>query len=181
MSLPPSAVSPRAQSYRASHQPYSYPPLSSQFYNQPFSQPYQSAQYPSISGFPAPREASYSGPAHSPNSGGQSLQDLLANLRQTPQDQAQHQHSTNASGTAPDLGALLSNVARHQSQSQAFPTQQYPQQRPNNQFSPRAPAQPYTNQTGMSPYAGGSGGGLSQQPSAQNVQHIMDQLAKWRQ
>lgn len=181
MSLPPAAVSPRAQSYRASHQPYSYPPPLAQFYNQPFSPPYQSAQDPSMSGFPASREASYGGPIHSPNSGGQSLQNLLANLRQTPPNQVQHQHLTNASGAAPDLGALLSNVARQQNQSQAFSTQHYAQQPSNNQFPPRAPAQPYTNPTGMSSFAGGPGAGPSQQPPAQNVQHIMDQLAKWRQ
>jgi hypothetical protein len=110
------------------------------------------------------------------------LQELLANLRQTPQNQAQAQNMPGASGGTPDLGALLSNVARQQSQSHGYPAQPYHQQSSNNQFAQRAPLQPYTSPAGMSSYAGNtSAGNLSQQGSAQNVQNIMDQLAKWKQ
>jgi hypothetical protein len=116
-----------------------------------------------------------------PNNGGQNLQELLANLRQTPQSQGMPQQMPSANPGTPDLGALLSNVARQQNQSQGYQPQQYHQQQSNSQYvQQRPPLHPYSNSVGMPAYGGSAGGGGPQGP-AQNVQNIMDQLAKWKQ
>jgi hypothetical protein len=109
------------------------------------------------------------------------LQALLANLRHTPQNQTQTQHMPAANNGTPDLGALLSNVARQQNQTHGYPVQQYHQQPPNSQFVHRIPLQPYTNPAGVPSYAGSPGMGASQPGAAQNVQNIMDQIAKLKQ
>jgi hypothetical protein len=183
MALPGPAAIAQAQPYGHPPQPYPYNQPPSQPYAQPFSQPYQPPHAQPMPNYPAQREPSYSGPSPlSPGGGGQNLQELLANLRQTPQNQAQPQHMPAPNGATPDLGALLSNVARQQNQTHGYPAQQYHQQSSNNQFSQRAPSHPYTNPAGMPSYAGSLGlGGASQQGPVQNVQNIMDQLAKWKQ
>lgn len=176
MALPASAASAHAQSYGSPPQPYPYPQPPSQPYPQSFSHPYQQPTAPPISTYQPQREPSYGGPSPlTPNGGGQNLQELLANLRQTPQNHSQPQTMPAAGAGTPDLGALLSNVARQQNPTHGYPTQQYHQQPSNNQFAQRQPQQPYTHPAGMSSYGG------SQQGPVQNVQNIMDQLAKWKQ
>lgn len=183
MALNAPAVPVQAQSYGPPQQPYLYGQASSQAFGQPFSQSYPPPPTQPMSTYSAQREPAYGGPNPlSPNGGGQNLQELLANLRQAPQNQIQSQHMPAANAGTPDLGVLLSNVARQQNQTQGYPAQQYHQQTSNNQFAQRTPLQPYTNSVGMSPYAGSPRlGGAPQQGSAQNVQNIMDQLAKWKQ
>jgi hypothetical protein len=189
MTLPPSAAPLPAQPYghpqqQSQQPPYPYAQQAPQPYAQSFQQPYQPPHAQPMSTYPASREPSYGGPsALSANGGGQNLQELLANLRQAPQNQVQHQHMLAANGGAPDLGALLSNVARQQNQTHGYPTQQYQQQSSsNNHYSQRAPLQAYNNPAGMASYAGGPGMGTApHQGPAQNVQNIMDQLAKWKQ
>ena len=188
MALAASAAPVQAQPYGPPqesypfNQPPSQPSQPSQPYAQPYSQPYQPPHAQQMSTYAAQRQPSYGGPSPlSPGGGGQNLQELLANLRQTPQSQAQPQHMPAANGGSPDLGALLSNVARQQNQAHGYAAQQYHQQSPNSQLAQRAPLQPYTNPTGMSSYAGNLGlAAASQQGPAQNVQNIMDQLAKWK-
>lgn len=183
MALPTGTGLVHAAPYAPSQHAYPYPQPAPQPYAQPFPQQYQQPPHPqSVPNYPAPREHSYGGPGPlTPNGGGQNLRELLANLRQTPQNQSQAHHLPPANGGTPDLGALLSNVARQQNQPHGYPAPQYPQQPSNNQYVPRAPLQPYTNPAGMSAYAGSPGMGASPQGPAQNVQSIMDQLAKWKQ
>lgn len=186
MALTASAAPAQAQPYGHPQQPYPYiqpPSQPTQTYGQPFSQPYQPPHAQPMQTYPAQREPSYGGPSPlSPNAGGQNLQELLANLRQTPQSQVQPHHMPAANGGRPDLGALLSNVARQQNQSHGYPVHQYHQQSPSNQYGQRAPLQPYNNPAGTSTYAGSPGlGAAPQQGPAQNVQNIMDQLARWKQ
>lgn len=183
MALPAPAAPAQPQSYGPPQQPYLYSHPPSQPFAQLFPQSYQLPPNTS-STYSAQREPAYGGPNPlSPNGGGQNLQELLANLRQAPQNQVQVPHMPLASGGTPDLGALLSNVARQQNQTQGYPAQQYHQQSSsNNQFAQRTPLQPYTNPAGMSSYGGSPRlGGAPQQGPAQNVQSIMDQLAKWKQ
>ncbi|KAF7505984.1 hypothetical protein GJ744_012331 [Endocarpon pusillum] len=186
MALPASATPVPAQPYGHSQpqpSPYPYPQPPSQPYAQSYQQPYQPPHPPAISSYSAPREPSYGGPGPlSPNGGGQNLQELLANLRQTPRNQAPTQHMSAAGGGTPDLGALLSNVARQQNQNQGYLAQPYHHQPSNSQFAQRPPMQPYTNPAAMPSYTGNQGmGTASQQGPAQNVQNIMDQLARWKQ
>jgi len=107
--------------------------------------------------------------------GAPNLQELLANLRQpsNPPSAVSPQRPMQAPSGAPtDLAGLLSNVARQQSQGNGY-AQQQSQQSSVNQYSARPPLQAYPNLSGMPPYGG------APQPPQQNVQNIMDQLARW--
>ena len=105
------------------------------------------------------------------------LQELLANLRQPSNNllapaPAQPSMQT-PNGGAPDLAGLLSNVARQQSQAQNY-SQAQAHQSPISQYPNRAPLQAYPNPSGTPTY----GSSVAQQPQ-QNVQNIMEQLARW--
>jgi hypothetical protein len=122
-------------------------------------------------------EAAYRSPAPSNQSsqaGAPNLQELLANLRQPSQSQPTNtpQHSLQNSNPPPtDLAGLLSNVARQQNQPQSY-NQPFLQQSPVSQY-PRPQFQNYPSPAGASSYGG------APQPPQQNVQNIMEQLARW--
>lgn len=107
--------------------------------------------------------------------GAPNLQELLANLRQAPNPpsaispQAPMQAPN---GSPTDLAGLLSNVARQQNPGYGY-SQSPAHQSPVNPYPSRPPFQAYPNPSGTQAYGNG------QQAGQQNVQNIMDQLARW--
>jgi hypothetical protein len=158
--------------------PYPQPQPMQQAYTQQPPQPYanQHQQIPQQQYATQP-EAAYRSPAPSNQSsqaGAPNLQELLANLRQPSQSQPTNtpQHPLQNSNPPPtDLAGLLSNVARQQIQPQSY-NQPFPQQSPVSQY-PRPQFQNYPAPAGASSYGG------APQPPQQNVQNIMEQLARW--
>lgn len=94
------------------------------------------------------------------SAGAPNLQQLLANLRQPPDGQ---KNMSPNERPAPDLAGLLSNAVRHQIQG--------------GHFVPPPPQQLHQQQQGS--YGGGPGYGAGSQQSPQNVQNIMDTLARY--
>ncbi|KAJ9604119.1 nuclear polyadenylated RNA-binding protein 3 [Cladophialophora chaetospira] len=152
------------QSPQSYHPPQGYPPPQNHYGYPPPPQP----QYPPA-GYPPQHQphnqyqynqnAHYQSQAHTPvtpssATSSANLQQLLANLRQPGDSQP---NSASPNGKTPDLAGLLSNVARHQ------------QGPPHQQQSP--------TQHGYGPVAPAYGAG--QQQSQQNVQNIMDTLARY--
>ncbi|ETI29559.1 hypothetical protein G647_02012 [Cladophialophora carrionii CBS 160.54] len=150
------------QSPQSYHPPQGYPPQNHYGYAPPPqypptaypTQPQQHNQYQYS------QNAQYQNQAQTPVTPGSAtaapnLQQLLANLRQ-PGDSQPNSASPSGKPT-PDLAGLLSNVARHQ---QLPPHQQ--QSPTQHGYGPAAPAY-----------------GVGQQQSQQNVQNIMDTLARY--
>jgi hypothetical protein len=159
--------------------PYPQPQPMQQAYSQQPPQSYtqQHQQIPQHQYAPQP-EGTYHSPApmnQSSQAGAPNLQELLANLRQPSQSQPANPPQPslqNPNAPPTDLAGLLSNVARQQIQPQGY-NQPVPQQSPIGQYPNRAPLQTYPHPTGTSSYGGAS------QPPQQNVQNIMEQLARW--
>lgn len=183
--FPRQEPSPRQPQYGYPQQQQTLP------YNQPVSQPYQQQPYLAYqaplpqhqTGYPAQRDGMYGGPNPQQQGGGQNISDLLANLRQMPQNQG----PGSASGYVPpaaqtqDIGALLSNVARHQNPNHRPQATQYQQAPMGNPYDQRGPVPNYGGPSGGPSY--GSSGGMAgaHQGPTQDVRNIMDQLAKWKQ
>lgn len=145
---------PQSQNFST---PYGAAPQSTQQYPQIANQYVQSpqSQYP-YQAQPQQYRPPQQGTPVTPNSNAPNLQELLANLRQTPSTQAPQAALPPQAGRPTDLGGLLSNIAaRQQSQSQY------------GQSQPPQPGQGYAGNQ----QAYGSG-----QP---NVQNIMEQLARY--
>lgn len=129
--------------------------------------------------FQQPQPSQYGTPQQSPQTpsgGGSNLQELLANLNRQPSgiaSQSQSQTQTTPIQGSAGLAGLLQNVAARQ-QNQSQPNGAYglgqsympppQQQHPFNQYQNAQPNQQYGNPL--------------QQPQ-QNVQNIMDQLARY--
>lgn len=143
------------------HPPPHFPP------HMPPAFPQQAQQHPSHNHFQYNQSIQYPSQVQTPvtpNSASSSanLQQLLANLRQ-PGEQSQPNSALNERPT-PDLAGLLSNVARHQ-------------QGQTGQFPPHVPPAQQQQQHG---YGGGAPAyGAGQQQPQQNVQSIMDTLARY--
>ncbi|KAK5049343.1 hypothetical protein LTR84_004272 [Exophiala bonariae] len=95
------------------------------------------------------------------SAGAPNLQQLLANLRQQPDGQ---KNMSPNDRPAPDLAGLLSNAVRHQIQG--------------GQYVHPSPQQQHQHQQ-QGQYGGGPGYGGGPQQSPQNVQNIMDTLARY--
>lgn len=157
---------------------YPQPQPALQQFQQPQQQPYGQPQItPGGQTYPAPNTPYRSPPpaAQNVNPGAPNLQELLANLRQPPSQaplpNLSPQQPQNAQPT--DLAGLLSNVARQSSHAQNY-SRPGSQQAMDGQYPGRPPQQPYTNQIGIPGYSG-----ATSQPPQQNVQNIMEQLARW--
>lgn len=151
------------------------PPIHQQYSQQPPQHQYQPPR-PQSQQYHPPQPPQYGTPQQSPqtpNGGGSNLQELLANLNRQPSGNPNQlqQQPTPTQQAVPDLAGLLQNVAARQQnhgnvgygQGQGYvpPLQQQLQY---SQYQSPAPNQQY---------------GAPQQPQ-QNVQNVMDQLARYR-
>jgi hypothetical protein len=181
-SAPPPSTYPASNNYGVPPQHFSYVPPQpmQQAYPQqpPSSYGHQPQQISSQQRYTPQPEAAYrnSAPINQvPQAGPPNLQELLANLRQPSQSQPanpQQPSLQTPNGPPTDLAGLLSNVARQQIQTQGY-NHPVPQHSPVNQYPSRPVVQPYSNSAGASSYGG------APQPPQQNVQNIMEQLARW--
>ena len=162
------------------HLPYSQSqPMQQAYHQQPSPSYGHQTQQASPQQQHAPQpEAAYRNSApinRGSQAGAPNLQELLANLRQPSQSQPPippQPSLQTPNGPPTDLAGLLSNVARQQIQNQGY-TQPVAQQSPINQYAGRPVLQSYPNTAGASSYGG------APQPPQQNVQNIMEQLARW--
>lgn len=122
---------------------------------------------------------------------GPTLQKLLGAMGQSPQTPQQHVPQLQQPVSA-DLASLLSGAGRQQPQQPSYQQQQQQQQMPlqgANPYAALAANPAFANNPGLATLLGGAAGRpqqammpQQQQPqSGQQVQSIMDQLAKWRQ
>ena len=165
--------------------PYTYPlqpPIQPQYHQPPsqtYPQPPQAQHQPQFPPQPGPTYRVPNQGPPTPNSGAPNLQELLANLRQPSGVQQPPQQSPippqNSRPT--DLAGLLSNVAARQHNQSHMYNQNYatplPSQLPMAQYGNNPPVQGYSPQQGLQGYGSGP-----QQPQ-QNVQNVMDQLARY--
>ncbi len=123
---------------------------------------------------------------------GPTLQKLLGAMGQSPQTPQQHVPQLQqpaATGFSADLASLLSGTARQQPQQQSYHQQQQAPLHGGNPYAALASNPAFASNPGLATLLGGTAGRPQQQmmqqqqqpQSAQQVQTIMEQLAKWKQ
>lgn len=161
---------------------------------------YGAAQYaqPALQQIPPQQAQPAGGPPNLANlitsMDGPALQKLLSTMQQNPQ--TPHTPQSSQPPLTPDLASLLGNVGRQelppQQQGYPYPQQnQHPQQQQQNAYGAAAPPnQAFAQNPAFASILANAGNrqaqqqGLGQHTQAgqqQNVQNIMEQLAKWKQ
>ncbi|KIW28523.1 uncharacterized protein PV07_08181 [Cladophialophora immunda] len=164
------SVQQSPQSYQPQgYSQYGYPPPPAQYPPAPFPQHQQQQQPQQHNQYQYGQNAHYHNPAQTPvtptsATAAPNLQQLLANLRQ-PGDGLPDSATPNGKPT-PDLAGLLSNVARQQQGHGGAP---FP--------SPHGP--PHQQQPQQQGYVPGPPAYATGQQSQQNVQNIMETLARY--